>query len=226
MLNALPGIRMSGENNDTLKAIRSMVENISENGAFVISADQTNAWGHNHVPKGAFGCVAQKMIETINPPPTDEKGNLLEEDSEAMVGFKTIRFLRGLEEEETEALVQWVKNNFPCARVFVNIRSDIEQQAKSQQRYIHKHFAEDVEQLRHTNDRMHLVAQLFGERAFLLDSYLWLNDIRHLNNAVEWLGFHKSCFFHELLEFNTNHGFKHGNKTDLQVRPSCHYVGS
>jgi hypothetical protein len=224
MLNALPGIRMSGENNDTLKAIRNMIENIRTMEAFVGRANQTAAWGHNPVPKGAFGCVAQKMIETINPPPVDENGNVLDDDSDTIVGFKTIRFLRGLGEDDTEAMVQWVKNHFPCARVIVNIRSNVEQQAKSQ-KVLGKNVRQDAEQLRHTNDRMNQVAQFFGEQAFLLDSSVWLNDTSHLNQAVRWLGFHESCFFQELLELNTNY-FRHGNKTNLQVNPKCHFVGS
>jgi len=223
MLDALPGIRMSGENNDELKAIRSMIDNIGSSINFQRNAGQKTAWGHNRIPEGAFSCAAQHMIETINPPLTDTNGTILENDSETIVGFKTIRFLIGVKEEDTRDLVRWVQKTFPCARILVNIRSAAQEQAASVDKAFGYH--EDIESLKETNVRMRKVAELFGDQAYLLDSSDWLKEIQHLNQAIKWLGFHESCFFKELLEFNTEGGGYENGKTKLTLNPDCRYLG-
>ena len=224
MLDSLPGVRMSGENNDELQAIRKMIDNVRRNANFQRHAGRRTPWGHNRVPDGAYSCVGQHMIETINPPATDEMGRMLENNSETIVGFKTIRFLSDKPEEQTPELVEWLQETFPCARIVINIRSSVEEQAASWKKSFGKkgNFSDELADM---NRRMRNLADIFGEQAFLLDSSDWLNEIEHLNRVVEWLGFDKSCFFEELLEFNTK-GRGYGNGvTSTHRNPDCRYAG-
>ena len=227
MMDSLPGVRMSGENNDTLGALRSMIDNIQKDPHFL--RQQRNplnkgAWGHYRVPDGAFACVAQKMVETITPPLLDQNDEFIKDDSDTIVGFKTIRFLkeRGNAKSDKE-IVDYVKESFPCARILVNIRSDEEEQRASYSK-IHA-FRKDGVSISRMNNRLIRVANMFGNQAMLLDSSEWTKNITSLNKVVTWLGFHPNCQFENLLEFNTEgRGYKHG-QTELNMNPKCRYVG-
>lgn len=244
MLDALPGVRMSGENNDVLKHIHSMIDGTAEQLPFKRQrqdGEEKNSWSHNVVPEGAFACVAQKMIETINPPVKNE--TYLEMDEELkIIGFKTIRLQNGVKLEALPEIVKFINESFPCARIIVNIRSEVDLQAKSQiitfttfkgQRLADK--VKDLEEekrltdrakaLEEENEKLKRIAQLFGNRAKLMDSSEWTTDVNRLNQVVGWLGFHKSCNFTKLLEFNTGRGgYDHG-VTKLRMNPECRYVG-
>ena len=127
MLDALPDIRMSGENKNELHAIRRMIDNFKHPQA------SEGSWKHSQVPSGAYSCAAQKMIETINPSVTTVDGTVEEDDSYMIVGFKTIRLLQHVKEgDEEKELVVSITEIFPCARIVINIRSEVEKQAKSQ----------------------------------------------------------------------------------------------
>ena len=238
MLDTLPGVRMSGENNAELQAIRTMIDNVRSRSEWVQNQDKKNAWGHNKVPPGAFACVAQLMMETINPPPTDEQGKLLKQsddddydDSETIIGMKTIRFGHTTNQgkvdskEQIAALVRWVQEMFPCVRIIININSDVHDLAESQEKLGWYHNDTSATRiLQEFVTRLREAAELFGEhQAYLLDSNVWLNNITELNKAIKWLGFHESCFFHELLQFNTKNGYG-ATKTQIKLNPNCHYV--
>jgi hypothetical protein len=155
---------------------------------------------------------------------------VLEEDADTIIGFKTVRFLHnGTTEADTMALVRWVKSNFPCAKFIVNIRSATRDQAKSQAKAFLKSdpLMQRAEKLLQLNERMRDLVKLFGsDQSYLLDSSKWMEDLESLNHAVEWLGFHKSCHFQKLLEFNTGPGGFGAAKTRLDMNSECHYVGS
>lgn len=227
MMDSLPGVRMSGENNDTLGALQTMIGNIQKDPHFLRQQQnplQKGAWGHYLVPDGAFSCVAQKMMETITPPLLDKQNELLEDDSDTIVGFKTIRFLheRGNANSDKE-MVDFVKESFPCARILVNIRSDEAEQLASFSRK--PAFHKDAVSISRMNNRLKQVANMFGNQAMLLDSSEWTKDMNVLNHVVTWLGFHRTCHFEKLLEFNTGgRGYSHG-QTELTMNPKCKYVG-
>jgi len=230
MLDSLPGVRMSGENNDELAAIRHMIENVSNNANFNREADRRAPWGHNRVPTGAYSCVGQHMMETINPPATDARGRLILDNSDektTIVGFKTIRFLEERSESETADLVRFVQETFPCARIVINIRSAVEEQEASWKKSFDEKQQNLSTKLADMNWRIRDLVDLFGEQqAYLLDSTEWLHEIEHLNRLVEWLGFDQSCFFDELLEFNTKgDGYGNGVTSITHQNPNCHYVG-
>lgn len=228
MMNSLPRVRMSGENNNTLGAIRTMISNIKDAPQFQRQQEnpRLGAWSHNPVPDSAFACVAQHMIETINPPLLNEDLQLVQDDTDTIIGFKTIRFLDNVSPSEDKDMVEYVQQHFPCSRILVNIRSDTRTQAIS---YANKkNFQTQLRgqaTLEQMNERLRRVASMFGSQAMLLDSSDWTKNIDRLNQVVQWLGFHDSCKFERLLEFNTRgKGYVHG-ETELAVDPNCRYIG-
>jgi hypothetical protein len=105
----------------------------------------------------------------------------------------------------------------------VNIRSDEEGQMASFSRK--PAFRKYVASISRMNDRLKQVANMFGNQAMLLDSSEWTKDMNVLNQVVTWLGFHRTCHFEKLLEFNTGgRGYDHG-QTELTMNPNCKYVG-
>jgi len=237
MLGSLPGIRMSGENYNMLGLIRNLFDTIHKH----VHPDvaMKDAWAHNPVPKGAFACAAQHMMETINPTLFQENSTLLtKDDSQTIIGFKTIRFaarvdhasndVQETDEELAEVMVEFTKDTLPCARIIVDIRSDTVLQAESmkeKQGFIEELAIKGAEDLDERNARLREIAVRFGDQAYFLDSTEWTKNISVLNAAVEWLGFHQSCFFRELLELNTRGtGYDHG-RTELKADPNCRYIG-
>lgn len=219
MLNSLPGIRLSGENNDELKVLKEAIDNIRRDKQFLRGENKKNPWGHNPVPQGAYGCVVQKMMETINPP---GQNNDYDDETETIIGFKTIRFFNNVDIDDVEDLVQFLKESFPCARFVLNVRSDTVEQATSTNAAFPKSNVR-VQNLDRMNGLIKTFAKLLGDSAYLLDSTEWVQNIEVLNDMVLWLGFAKACAFHELLEFNT-HIYSHG-RTRTIVDPQCHYTG-
>ena len=122
MLNELPGIRLSGENNGMLTNFQYAISATRDRKEWSHIGIQNpySPWHHHSYPTSAFACIVQQMIEIINPPPningtiihhhqkttrtTSTTTNLLEEpteqedddedddDEDTIIGFKTIRF--------------------------------------------------------------------------------------------------------------------------------------
>jgi len=132
MLNELPGIRMSGENNNQLAAILEMKNNVWNHSSFQHGNNRKGAWGHNYIPHQTFACAAQATMEAINPPRLVEKTVIEDKESEKhdIIGFKTIRFERG-DDQHIVDMVEHVRDNFPCSRVVINISSNVTRQAES-----------------------------------------------------------------------------------------------
>lgn len=224
MLGSLPNIRMSGENNNALGALKRMINQVDKNPNYQDGASAANhgAWSHNPVPPGAHACVAQHFVQTINPPLYNETAD----DNSTIVGFKTIRFLDSISDETNDKdIVQFVQEMFPCARILVNIRSDTESQYASikTKRGLNR-LVPSRKGLADMTSRLRHVAKMFNSQSFLLDSTEWTRNLTKLNEVVDWLGFDATCHFQELLEFNTN-GYR-GGKTDLDaIHPNCRFVG-
>ena len=221
MLNTLPGVRMSGENNDLLKQLHQVHESTFRHPQF-IGSDYATAWGHREIAPQATACVAQAWVEGMNPPLVEEEKN---DDSDTIIGFKTIRFVNGVNSDDMESLVSYVTEHFPCARFIINHRSDVKAQADS----LAKAWAGDAakknkqEWVENTNSKLQQVANLLGkDRAIFLDSTKWTKDVTLLNEAIEWLGF-ENCVFKELMEFNIDR-YKNG-QTEASLPKGCQYRG-
>ena len=71
MLNELPGIRLSGENNGMLTNFQYAISATRDRKEWSHIGIQNpySPWYHNSYPTSAFACIVQQMIEIINPPP-------------------------------------------------------------------------------------------------------------------------------------------------------------
>ena len=222
MFDTLPGVRMSGENANTLAFLKRLMDNVLKNPNFKQSAGAKASWGHHFVPPQSLSCVSQAMIEGINPPELINRLHIRNITAAAndIVGFKTIRFFHEAETPEDEkAIILFLKENFPCSRVVVNINSNITQYVQSVKK-AWKSFSNKTdyaEVIQKQNAQLRKVVQLLGpQRSFLLDKSEWTQNITKLNEAVSWLGFDPACHFTDLLEFNTK-GSGYGNtKTKLE----------
>jgi hypothetical protein len=255
MMDSLPGIRVSGENNNVLMRLHELiVEDTLEFPGFKSGHKKPDSpWHHNPIVKGSHACVAQTMIQVINPPPvimetttsirtststsdtaatrTRTTTETIADDGDGMttiLGFKTIRFTN--DGVNLTAAVEFVKESLPCARILINIRANTTAQVLSRKKSFSKELkVKNLErQVEQQNRDMRQVANLFGpDRAMLLDSSTWTQDISHLNAAVRWLGFSKGCFFDELLQLNTaGRGYSRTGKSNLEApSPNCRYLG-
>lgn len=223
MLDYLPGVRMAGENNNTLGFLKKATDNIVKNHNFRMQANTRTSWGHRFMPNQTLSCFNQKMIESISPPPMKKGGRLIARanSTQDIVGFKTIRFFRDsnnmLDQKDT---VRYLKQNFPCSRVIVNINSDIEGQVKSIDNNFHSNRTSNAtrEYILEENEKLQWLARVLGpQRAFLIDKNEWTQNVSSLNEAVSWLGFDDACHFTELLEFNVKGGYGTG-RTKISKR--------
>ena len=223
MLDALPGVRMAGENNDTLHELKNMKEHILGNKHWIKGSGNQTAWGHNKVPPQAFSCVAQSMIETINPPKFHQSKSLKEEreaDYKTIIGFKTIRFLDGSEADD-KGLVDFVQDNFPCSKIIINYSSNITRQSNSAW-WGERGQNISFEILTGANARLGRVGNMFGSQAYMVDSAAWLRNISVLNEMVTWLGVPERCHFQHLLAFNVlGNGYTH-EKRPRPLQNGCY----
>ena len=234
MLDSLPGVRMGGENNDVLQNIKDLM-NATFHGPMKIKSftqNKNTPWYHNPIPPGALSCVSQKMVETIVPPLLLNDTHFPPNEAQTIIGFKTIRLFQRTPKARLPEMVAFLQEHFPCTRYIVNHRSDLQEQAESQTKTFKKDKA-DVNNLDKVVNRLdHEVEWLFefakqmGEdRARIIDSSIWTEDVSELNKAVRWLGFHESCAFQKILELNTKNGYGSQGPKTLKMNPKCRYVG-
>ena len=121
----------------------------------------------------------------------------------------------------------------PCSRFVVNVRSDTNGQAISQQKgwKSTRNDTNAMNDFRTKLDKDNIILKrianevLGPKRAILLDSSQWTKNVTALNKAVEWLGYTTECFFEELLEFNTkgDKGYGHNKKELKPHKSECRY---
>ena len=143
-----------------------------------------------------------------------------------VIGFKTVRFLRDHAAAQDPAYVDFLTQTFPCARFVVNIRSDLEALRASQRTAFGRNgvanLTDDLARLRWIGER------LGPERAYVLDSTEWTQNVTQLNAMVRWLGYSSpACDFTDVLELNTVHKYKNGKESLATTRSAdCRYVGT
>jgi hypothetical protein len=225
MLHQLPGVRFTGENNNQIYMAYEMVQNLKGKAAHRL-LEQANygSWMHNSIPKGVMACVSQQIMEAINPPSLDmllnreTAGNIKSIDRPTIYGMKEIRFHRG--NWSAKEAANFIKTNFPCARVLGNLRMDTVAQLKS----LNATFERDVQQitLNSYNDFIRaFVDELGVERSKLLVMEEWTNSVQKLNVVAQWLGF-EECSFTNILHENKG-GIARDNSTGLGLGESCRY---
>lgn len=224
----LPGLHMGGENNDALGSLYTMFDRVMNNSEYQKKVNKVrgmSAWGHDPMHPQSQACVAQSMMEIINPD-DDEDDNI--DLGSHIWGFKTIRLFstRDLTNETSvEDMASFMRTNFPCARFLVNHNANVTHQAESWIEIFQKHGADrkvedSVEEIQATNVKLKSLAEALGpQRAVFLNSAEWTHNISKLNDVVHWLGFSKECYFQELLELNTQR-YNH-TKTNISMNPNC-----
>ena len=196
MLNLLPGVRISGENNDVMYRYSKLVDDLNAVPNFKVGSNvKDGCWWHEHIDTSSFACPAQELLKTINPPSLDVQmtGN----DDTIITGFKEIRWLQHEEfEGDISKFIDTYHNLFPCSRFIISIRNNVEEQAKSAfYGEGEKSYSETVDYLQHLNDiHVELYSKLGADKAFLLDMNEWSapNGAGKFDELAEWLGF-KNC---------------------------------
>ncbi len=235
MLNYLPNVRLSGENNGELFITSLLESNLrkSKNHNILEQHDdrEVSAWRHNGVPEQAMACPIQDIFYTINPPPTrvqqrvniPGEPSLHEYDKEKIFGLKTIRIhKRNIWTPEVAA--EFFKENFPCSRVVVNIRSDIDSQLKSRENVgWSKADSNSHGSLEEDNTFLKNFSKYLGDdMARLIDMNEWTGDegVTVLNSLLKWLGY-VDCEFQEVL--HENHDGYGTDTTHIDLGDHCHY---
>ena len=207
MLNLLPNVRMAGENNGHLFHGMSAINTLKDTYEYKIDSrsEVRGAWRHHPIPRMAMTCPVQNMYETMNPPP-EKVMNLRNgfDDSDTILGFKTVRFHGNKFGETHEESTDFLLETFPCAKFIINIRGDVASQLKSWESAFgtQKDGAEIIEY----NQRLLDVANRMGEdKARLIDMSEWSQKddagLHVLNSLIDWLGF-TDCAYPSLLHAN------------------------
>jgi hypothetical protein len=238
MLNQLPNVRLSGENYNALfqaHHILKVLENhpdeffdkdVMKEGRYMHNAVEDGPFVHNAMPKGSSACVMQRVIEFLNPPPLQDQDLPFDAEDEAkrIIGAKMIRLQNG--DWKPQRMTTFLKQNFPCARFIINIRSDIDRQAKSMvESFVEggetKNFDETVEDIKNQTIFLQELAENLQNRARLINMEEWKNDVSVLNDVIGWLGF-KGCAFKDTIHENHG-GFEHDKSTSINLGSQCRY---
>ncbi len=232
MLNFLPGVRLSGENRNELFTASLLQSNLRKY-THVLEQEEDRTEGalvHNGIPSQSMSCPIQSIMNSINPPPKQVQRDVnvtghpsVEEyDKDMIMGAKTIRFQKGTWSVEESA--EFLRENFPCSRIVVNIRSDVASQMKS----IDKTFQEDnkgdlsEEGIENMNEFLENLSEELGEdMSRLVDMNDWTKDVVVLNDLIHWLGF-RDCKYQQVVHENAN-GYGRDHETDSGVGANCHY---
>ncbi len=230
MFNHLPNLRLSGENHDELYVASRLESNLRNQDSHRVLEQHWDkkygAWRHNGIPEQAIAFPIQDIFYTLNPPPAKVlhrvhlpgEPSIFQYDRDKILGFKTIR----LNAENTwnpKQAADFLKDNFPCSRVIVNIRSDIQSQVQSKM-----NLGWDMDTERQVTQNKFLrefSAHLGEEMAQLIDMNEWTNDISILNSLLEWLGF-IDCHFQEILHEN-HYRFEVDTETQIHLGDQCRY---
>lgn len=236
---------MSGENNNALNLIRTMMNQITKS-PFQMKppVSKLNAWSRNPMPDGSLACVSQHMIEAITPP-IFANGTVADAEAQAneIIGFKTIKLAKTLNDGQAPEVAHFLKSHFPCARYLINYRTEVDKQAESRREtfQLKANISEIEKMLVKDMQFLDTINELLGDQSMVLDSSKWTKDVNVLNEAVEWLGFEGTCAFPRLLGLNTGptkgkdigasrsligqpKGFQH-SFTHLELDSKCKYVG-
>jgi hypothetical protein len=249
MIDRLPGIRMTGENNNLVGRFENLLQDWPQD----MIDGTAPAWFHNPIPEESWSCASQTVFTTANPPKLvksnssikngDGEGEepllTLEEgsDEQTILGFKTIRLFDNEIIQHTynltEVQIQDIAMNmfealtrlFPCSRFVVNFRSDVTSQVISWQASFGATNPDEIlKRLKLDNDLLHAFHNYsIIQRSFLLDSTQWTRNITTFNEMLDWLGYSKSCHFPAALEYNTQDGYS-ATKTEVNLSQDCKYL--
>eukprot|EP00559_Dactyliosolen_fragilissimus_P002643 CAMPEP_0184868138 /NCGR_PEP_ID=MMETSP0580-20130426/29280_1 /TAXON_ID=1118495 /ORGANISM="Dactyliosolen fragilissimus" /LENGTH=225 /DNA_ID=CAMNT_0027368817 /DNA_START=488 /DNA_END=1165 /DNA_ORIENTATION=- len=225
MLDRLPGVRMAGENNNQLWYMRKALQNLYETKDLKLHKDMENvvgAWKHYPIPDQSLACPVQHLFHSINPPSPGKLSDKRYDDSDTIIGWKTVRFhtpISGIDKS-----IDFLLKHFPCSRIVFNIRGDIQAQKESWKKAFGTD--KDVSSMIFINNLIIKAAAKLGpDRARLVDMSEWSRPegLEVLNDLIQWLGF-KNCKYPRLLHENKN---KYGVDRELfDLGNHCKWVGN
>ncbi|KAG7362008.1 retrotransposon hot spot protein [Nitzschia inconspicua] len=174
MMDSLPGVRMSGENNNLLKNEFYLYNTTFEKEHFGKSIGKRNSFGRNQILPGSLSCILQNTIELITPPTFPI--NDTEEEQSTIIGFKTVRSHIAVNDDEMRLFVHFLQENLPCARYLINYRSDVQTHVHSLKTNFYW-TGNITNQIGEENDDLMLLYKLLGpQQAHLLDSTKWTKN--------------------------------------------------
>jgi len=208
MLNQLPNARLSGENSNQLYMTSLLQSNLRINTQLLDDKEDVDgAHTHNVIPAQSMSCQIQGIMNSINPPPNKVQNEInitgspsLEEyDRGRILGCKTIRFHKDQKWSVKES-ADFLRENFPCSRIVINIRSNIKDQLNSMKKTFKNGMT--TRKLEEMNDFLVQLSKELGEdMAKLVDMNEWSKDIDVLNNLIYWLGF-RECKYQKVVHEN------------------------
>lgn len=232
MFNALPNMRLAGENHNEMWYLSEMTNNLVRNRPKILKHKEdkpTGPFAHNYIPDGSMGCVAQHALHNLNPPPMaiqqNKDVNMEEYDRNLILGFKGVRLHHGNWTGKEAA--DYIKSHFPCSRVVINYQTNVTHQYESFKRTFNHtdggvYLGPSKENLRANNDwQREFWNSLGSDMAWLIDMDKWTQDVGVLNKVVNWLGY-ENCVFKAIAHENDK-GYAPDTKTDLDLGERCIY---
>mmetsp|Transcript_93 Transcript_93/g.125 ORF Transcript_93/g.125 Transcript_93/m.125 type:complete len:345 (+) Transcript_93:110-1144(+) len=232
LLNQLPNVRLSGENNGQLHVLANIESNIKSKLQENHDINQ-GPFLHNSIPSQAMACPMQEVMYTINPPPhlvqesvnVTDRPSILEYDKNKIFGCKTIRLQRDNFGKKPQSVATFFKRNFPCSKFVINYSSNVAKQAQSQQQYLKKVNELDLDSIKETIKKEIQFLRDFkshfnNQVVRIIDFNKWSKNITKLNFLVEWMGF-KNCQLDRIPHENHN-GFKKDGET-VVFGPQCQF---
>ncbi len=237
MLNKLPNVRLSGENYNILYEASKLSsyfdsENHSRNfvhektkdeGVFMHKAITEGPFEHNAMPLGSMACVTQTLLRTINPPNLTDESSLYDpvEEANRIIGAKLIRLHQG--NWQAWQAAKFFRENFPCAKFVVNIRSNEENQVQSLVNNFHwkeEQEEQKIKGLEHGTQFLRKFHRWMGdESSRLIDMSEWKDDVGIINDLLDWLGF-ENCAFKNLIHENHD-GYERDTTTKVHLGKKC-----
>ncbi len=240
MINYLPTVRLSGENRNFIGVASTLISNFQlteDNGSKkgksispLLSQNfdrEEGAIVHNAIPPQAMSCPIQQALNVLNPPPkhTQQNDHLLsiqEYDKDTIMGCKTIRFHKN--NFNIKQASEYLKEVFPCSKIIMSIRSNVEGQLQSIQGTFTKATptGKTVDDITTYNQWLIDVASYLGnDMAKVIDLSEWKDNVDVFNDVANWLGF-RNCKFTSIVHENLN-GYGRDNETDVGIDENCHY---
>jgi hypothetical protein len=231
MFDALPNMRLAGENHNELYYISTLTSNLLDSRPNLLKHPMDKPTGpfmHNTIPKGSMGCRAQDILHHLNPPPLDvqlnKSINMEEYDKGLILGFKTVRLHQSGWSGNQAA--EYIKTHLPCTRILVNFQTNITHQYLSYKRTFNHTEGEEylgptMEKLEYINKFQQEFHKSLKGMSMLVDLDKWSQDVRILNKVVKWMGY-KNCRFEEIVHENDK-GYATDTETELSVGENCVY---
>lgn len=238
MFNKLPNIRIAGENYNALYEAYKLStffdkhlqhfkdeESINE-GRFEHNDVKEGPFAHNAIPIGSMSCVTQHFMRHLDPPELDKDGFIKKDEiNKPILGAKLIRIQNG--KWKPQIVAKFFKENFPCSRFIINIRSDMEDQLKSMSlafKWSDKNNSKDLDmrkdRLENQNQFLFNLQKELGDKSSqLIDMSQWKDDVGVLNKMVSWLGF-DGCAFDAIVHENHDR-YGHDMETEVRVGDNC-----